>query len=130
MACWLGRAIGDVLQGLCLQPASARATWEMPAALQPLWPCLPMVPEVSRLRGLLEDLVPLHFRRKISGNPALHPRTQLPRVPASPLRFPRVIHPGSTQGVPFEDIPAYETALPEDTACAYQSAQLPLAACL
>lgn len=93
-----------------------------------LWPCLPMVPEVSRLRGLLEDPAPLHFRRKISGNPAPRPGMQLPRAPASPLRFPRVIHPGSTQGVPFEDIPAYETALPEDTACAYQSAPLPLAA--
>lgn len=128
MACWPGRAIGDVLQGLCLQPVAARATWETLAALQPLWPCLPMVPEVSRLRGLLEDPAPLHFRRKISGNPAPRPGMQLPRAPASPLRFPRVIHPGSTQGVPFEDIPAYETALPEDTACAYQSAPLPLAA--
>lgn len=116
-------------------PTGAWTKREMPVDLHPKSQPL-LVPGFSRLHGFLEDPVDLSFVRKISGQLELPPGKWLaPTATCLSTQVPRgAVHPWSSAplhpGVPFEDIPAYETNLPwGNAACAYQSTLLPLAAC-
>lgn len=106
------------------QHSNSSRNWakqEVPVDLPPPKSQPLLVPGFSRLYELLEGPIGPCFVRKISGRQELPPgkwlaptdtclSTQIPRGKAiNPWSIPGApLHPG----VPFEDIPAYETALP------------------